>query len=124
RRLFADVTGVEDEEVGLLGRRRLDKAFARQRIRHTLGVVDVHLAAEGFDVKLARSAHVGSHISVDRSRSRPGQPCQAFTFIDKFSPSAVRMQLRLLLAPFAGERNGRRKVGGTAESRRGSWWSI
>jgi hypothetical protein len=55
RRLLADVTGVEHDQVGLLRRGRLDKTQRRQRIRHTLRIVDVHLAAVGFDVKLPKA---------------------------------------------------------------------
>src|SRR6185312_12211811 len=56
-RLLADVAGVEDDEVGVLRRGRLDITAWRQRVRHTMRIVDVHLAAEGFDVDLARLAH-------------------------------------------------------------------
>ena len=45
-RLFADVAGVEDDKVGVFGRCRLVVAFGRQGVRHTMGIVDVHLAAE------------------------------------------------------------------------------
>ena len=55
--LLADVAGVEDDEVGVLGRRGLGKAFGRERVRHTMGIVDVHLAAEGLDVDFARPVH-------------------------------------------------------------------
>ena len=33
-------------------------AVARQEVRHTMGIVDIHLAAEGFDVKLAQAVTV------------------------------------------------------------------
>ena len=56
-RLLADVAGVEDDEVGVVGRRGLDEALGRQRVRHTMRIVDVHLAAVGFDVELAGSGH-------------------------------------------------------------------
>ncbi len=55
--LLADVAGVEHDQVGVLGRRGLDEALARHRVRHTLRVVDVHLAAVGLDMELAGSAH-------------------------------------------------------------------
>ena len=51
-RLLADVAGIENDEVGLgriVGRR---VAVIRQRLRHALGVVGVHLTAEGLDVQL------------------------------------------------------------------------
>ena len=50
RRLLTDVAGVENDEIGVLSRRGLDIAFRRQGVRHTLRIVDVHLAAEGFYV--------------------------------------------------------------------------
>ena len=58
-RLLADVAGVEDDDVGILRRRRFDVALRRQGVRHTLRVVDVHLAAERFYVQLARTCHSG-----------------------------------------------------------------
>ena len=58
-RLLADVAGVEDDEVGVVRRRGLGKAFGRKRVRHTMGIVDVHLAAERLDMDLAGSAHAG-----------------------------------------------------------------
>ena len=61
-RLLADVAGVEDDEVGVLGRRGLGIALGRQRVRHTMRIVDVHLAAERLDIDLARSAHASSSI--------------------------------------------------------------
>ena len=48
---------VEDHQVGILGAGRLDKALDRQRVHHALGIVDVHLAAIGLDVQLARRLH-------------------------------------------------------------------
>jgi hypothetical protein len=50
--LLADVAGVEDDEIGVLGRCGLDVPLAAQKVRHTIGIVDVHLAAVGFDVEL------------------------------------------------------------------------
>ena len=35
-RLLADVAGIEDDEIGVFGRRGLDIAFRRQGVRHTL----------------------------------------------------------------------------------------
>ena len=58
-RLLADVAGVEDDEIGVLGARGLGEALGRERVRHTMGIVDVHLAAEGLDVDFARSVHAG-----------------------------------------------------------------
>ena len=51
-RLLADVAGVEDDQVGVVRRRGLDVALGGQRVRHTMGIVDVHLAAVGLDVEL------------------------------------------------------------------------
>ncbi len=53
-RLLADMTGVEDDEIGVVGTRRFGIALARHQIRHALRIVDIHLAAERFDVQLAR----------------------------------------------------------------------
>ena len=55
--LFADVAGVEDHQVGVVDAGGLDKAFRRQRVHHALRIVDVHLAAIGLDVQLARRLH-------------------------------------------------------------------
>jgi len=52
RRLLPDVAGVEDDEVGLrriLGQR---VALPFERLGHALGIVGVHLAAEGLDMEL------------------------------------------------------------------------
>ena len=56
-RLFADVTGIEHDQIGVLGAIGLDIAFRRQRVRHTMRIVDVHLATVGFDVDFAGSVH-------------------------------------------------------------------
>ncbi len=53
--LLADMAGVEDDEIGILGT-GLGVSLARQQIGHTMGIVDIHLAAIGFDVKLAYPA--------------------------------------------------------------------
>ena len=55
--LLADMAGVEDHEIRILGAGRLDKAFARQRVHHALRIVDVHLAAIRLDMQLARRLH-------------------------------------------------------------------
>ncbi len=56
-RLFANVAGVEDHQVGIIDARGLDKAVPRQRVHHALRIVDVHLAAIGLDMQLARRLH-------------------------------------------------------------------
>ena len=58
-RLFANVAGVEDDEVGAIGSGGLDIAPRRQCVRHTPRVIDVHLAAERFDKQLAGFVHAG-----------------------------------------------------------------
>ena len=47
--LFADMAGVEHDEVGVFEHLGLLIALGGQRIRHTIGIVDVHLAAIGLD---------------------------------------------------------------------------
>jgi hypothetical protein len=54
---LADVAGVEDDEISVVGAGGLDKAFARQRVHHALRIVDIHLAAIGLYVQLARRRH-------------------------------------------------------------------
>ena len=54
---LADMAGVEDHQVRILDIGRLDKAFAGQRVHHALRIVDVHLAAIGLDMQLARRLH-------------------------------------------------------------------
>src|SRR5262249_10473151 len=49
-RFLANMAGIEDDEVGLLGDAGLDETFRRQYVRHTMRIVDVHLAAERLDV--------------------------------------------------------------------------
>src|SRR3974390_1774466 len=58
RRLLADVAGVQDDEIGAFRRGGFHIAAGRQGIRHTMGIVDVHLAAERFDMDFPRVAHV------------------------------------------------------------------
>ncbi len=52
RGLFADVAGVEDDQVGVLGRRRQAKAERRQQLGHARRIIDVHLTAIGRDKHL------------------------------------------------------------------------
>ena len=42
---------------GVVRRGGLDVAFGRERVRHTMGIVDVHLAAVGLDEELLGSGH-------------------------------------------------------------------
>ncbi len=61
--LFADVAGVEEDQVRVLHLLRRHVAFTRQRIAHAHRIVDIHLAAIGLDEDLA---HVGNHLAFDR----------------------------------------------------------
>jgi len=51
RRLLADVTGVQQHHVRVVHGIRQGIAQGGQKPRHTIGVVDVHLAAIGFDMQ-------------------------------------------------------------------------
>ena len=57
RRLFADMAGVEDDQIGLFHRVRGTVALRRQSVGHTIGIVDVHLATIGADVDFLFIAH-------------------------------------------------------------------
>src|SRR5262245_29620350 len=74
RRLLADVAGIEDDEIRVVGTGGFDEAFGCEHVRHTMGIVDVHLAAEGFDVEPARCTHAGR---VDLRPRMPSTPCHA-----------------------------------------------
>ena len=50
RRMLADMAGVEDHQVGKIGNRRFRIAHGLQRVAHALAVIDIHLAAIGFNV--------------------------------------------------------------------------
>ena len=54
RGAFADVAGIEDDEVGVLDFFRLGKTFSSRDIGHALRVVDVHLASERLDEHATR----------------------------------------------------------------------
>ncbi len=56
-RLLADVAGVEDDEVGILGALGRAITLRRERLSHALGIIDVHLAAVGLDECLAPLGH-------------------------------------------------------------------
>src|SRR5439155_23402247 len=70
RCLLADVAGVEDDEVGVVGAGGLGKTFRCERVRHTMGIVDVHLAAERFDMDLAHSSHALNLVTLPSLSSR------------------------------------------------------
>ena len=77
---LADVAGVEDDQIGIVRAGGLAEAGRRQRVRHTMGIVDVHLAAEGLDVDFAGSAHA---VSANRcaNLTRHGGTCPAHPYI-------------------------------------------
>ena len=60
RCFFPDVAGVENNEIGIFRRAGLDITVWRQSVRHPTRIVDVHLAAERFDVKFAGSCHAAT----------------------------------------------------------------
>ena len=62
-RLLPDVAGIKDDKVGVLGRCGLGIVFARQEIGHTIGIVDVHLAAEGFYVDFSQPGSCASGLA-------------------------------------------------------------
>ena len=80
RSFFADVTGVQNDEIGVLGTSGLGEPGGNQGVRHTMGIVDVHLATEGFDVDFAGSAHAGSVRSASNLACR-GRICPARPYI-------------------------------------------
>ena len=53
-RPLADMAGVEDDEIRLLHRRRLDIALRRQDVGHAGRIIGIHLTAVGSDEKLER----------------------------------------------------------------------
>ncbi len=97
-RLLADVAGIEDDEVGVVGARGLDIALRRQSVRHTTRVVDVHLAAERFDVRACgvRSCRSWSSLSLCLKLVIPAQfsACQC----------GCRRRVHHLLAGFPAKR--------------------
>ena len=65
-RLFADVAGVEHDEVGCIGVVGGGQALRRHQFAHPLAVIDVHLAAERLDVigfRGARGLHGAAPIA-------------------------------------------------------------
>ena len=72
-RLLADMAGIEHHEIGI--RRGLDHAVAvsRQGVRHTIGVVDVHLAAVGLDEEVLRHVVAVSRIPIAAEMSAAGR---------------------------------------------------
>jgi hypothetical protein len=70
------MASIEDDEVGLVGERGFNETMARQRVRHTMGIVDVHLAAVGLDMEFAKSAHAGVVFDPQALGRRPLSYCQ------------------------------------------------
>ena len=54
RRLLADVTGIQDDQISVVGLVRDRVAMQCQGLRHTIGIVHVHLAAVSFDEEFLR----------------------------------------------------------------------
>ena len=65
RGLLADVAGVQDDQIGIVGPRPRPIAVSCQRLRHTIGIVDVHLAAVGLDEEFL--GHVAASAAHARS---------------------------------------------------------
>jgi len=70
-RLLADVTGIEDDEVGVVGGRRRGEIPACQEVGHTIGIVDVHLTAVGFDVDFAQPLEYPDYFIQAAANRRP-----------------------------------------------------
>ena len=70
--LFTDMAGVQHHDVGVFGRVGRRHALLAKQIRHAGGVIDIHLAAEGFDVE-ARHAGLrkGSDLHSGTAGGRP-----------------------------------------------------
>ena len=76
--LFADMTGVQDHHVGIRGALARNIAQRRQDIRHTRGVVDVHLAAVSLDEEfLGQSRFADARVSATRRAVRLPFPAVA-----------------------------------------------
>jgi hypothetical protein len=63
-RLLADVAGVQDDEVGALGRVGRGIAERAQHVGHALAVIDIHLAAVCLDEQTLRRRLSGHGFSV------------------------------------------------------------
>ena len=57
RRLFADVAGVQEDHVRVIGRSGLFISLTTQGLGHALAVIDIHLATIGLDKELLRAGH-------------------------------------------------------------------
>ena len=71
--LFANVAGVEDDEIGFLRNSSFHIRIARQKINHTMRIVDVHLTAVGFNVELAQALGIPANFPKNH-RCRPAAP--------------------------------------------------
>src|SRR5215470_14650100 len=114
-RLFPNVTGVENEQISILGG-GFDEPLACEQIRHPMGIVDVHLAAVGFDVELARAAHGGWERAFIAGHSGLGAP---LTYCNCVGSHTYRVEARgfwLVLADLSEKRNA--GIGGAVGWRR------
>ena len=108
-RLFADVAGVENDEVGVLDPARLSIAVERRQIGHALRIVDVHLAAEGLDERPPGSAL--------RASTRLGERLQAWS-IRTITVSRGQTLFRRFPAPGKIAALSRARLGGEFAHRR------
>ncbi len=58
-RLFTDMAGVEDDEIGVVFAVRFGVALAAEQVRHARRVIDIHLAAVGLHQNLGSHALCG-----------------------------------------------------------------
>ncbi len=72
-RPFADMAGIEDDQIRVLGARRLPVTLGGGQIGHALRVVDVHLAAEGLDERARGLIRSGCGAARVFKHSRFGQ---------------------------------------------------
>jgi len=75
-RLFADVAGVEHDEVGGIGVVGRGHALRGHQLGHAVAVIDVHLAAEGLDVEglgsgLGGCSHPGAYSGMEGATKPP-----------------------------------------------------
>ena len=59
------MAGIDDHQISLFRHIGSVKIQGRQNIRHTLGVIDVHLAAKSFDIKFFRQPRAVAQLHAD-----------------------------------------------------------
>ena len=59
---LADMTGIQQDEIGIFHDVGRDVAVFRQRIRHPVGIIDIHLTAVGLHEDLADRRAFESHV--------------------------------------------------------------